>query len=223
MKLSMIIPVLNEEGSVGRCLDRLDALKGDFDVLFVDGGSVDATRELIVGRRPLIQSPPGRGRQMNAGARAAGGNVLLFLHCDSFLPVQFCDKIDSILRHGYDWGCFHLAFDCASPLLRLCAWVSDFRVKTRHIVFGDQGMFIRRKLFEDCGGFPEIALMEDYALSERLRAVATPGLARGTIVTSARRFQERGVLPTLLKMQFLQYRYRRGDAAEQLLKDYNKP
>ena len=222
MTISVVIPVLNEERAVEACMDRLDALKGDFSVVFADGGSSDGTRGRIAGRYPLVQSPPGRGRQMNAGAWASRGETLLFLHCDSFLPENFCDMIIQVLRRGHDAGCFHLAFDGGGALLKLCALLSDFRVRSRRIVFGDQGHFNRRKLFEELGGFPEIPLMEDYAFSECLRAHSVPVLAEGTIVTSARRFQKRGVLPALLKMQILQHRYRQGADPEELLKEYNK-
>lgn len=225
MKLSVVVPVLNEEKTAADCLGRLETLRraNPFEVIFADGGSADRTAAVIGARAKMILAPRGRGAQLNAGARAASGDVLLFLHCDSRLPEDFFAQIEEVLGAGFRAGCFRLAFDSPSPLLKLCAFLSDVRVRTRQIVFGDQGLFIETGLFCELGGFPEIALMEDYAFSEKLRRETAVGMARGAVVTSARRFEKHGALRTLLRMQLLQRRYRRGDDPDVLLKEYERP
>ncbi|WP_158096064.1 TIGR04283 family arsenosugar biosynthesis glycosyltransferase [Cloacibacillus sp. An23] len=222
-KLSIIIPMLNERRALPALLENLARLEGaSHEVIFADGGSADGSRELAAksGFR-LADAPRGRARQMNAGAAAASGEVLLFLHADSRLPKD-CEALifSTLERENCAAGCFRLRFDMRHPLMKICAFMSTFRVKHRQIAFGDQGIFVKKTLFDKLGGFPDIPLMEDYRFSETLARETKIAVADGYIETSARRFTDGGMLRTMWKMQKIQYLYRKGVAPEELLKLY---
>lgn len=210
MFLSIIVPTFNEIGVIGGLLARLEGLDGNFEVVFGDGGSTDGTLEAIGGKWPVVACESGRAIQMNRAAAASHGEALLFLHCDSGLPTDAVSQIRAVLQSGYRAGCFRLAFDSPRPVMKCCAFFSNLRVKYRHIMFGDQGIFMERGLFEQIGGFPELPLMEDYQLSITLKSVCPIAQAAGKIVTSARRFEAGGPLRTMWRMQRLQWMFRRG-------------
>lgn len=211
MHVSIVIPIINEAGMIQACMENLRALEGEFDVLFVDGGSTDGTLDIIGSSYPLISCAKGRAKQMNEGASHTSGDVLLFLHCDSLLPKDAIKQIRVVLEEGYSFGCFRIAFDTRSFWMKCCAFLSNMRVRWRRIAFGDQGIFMTRLLFESIGGFPELPIMEDYQLSLMLRGKVPLGQARGPLLTSGRRFEDGGVLRTIWLMQCLQHRFRRGD------------
>lgn len=219
-KLSLIVPVYNEAQRIDDFLSQLEGLPGDWEALFADGGSTDGTAEKIAARYPLVRCPRGRARQMNAAARQAGGQVLLFLHCDSVLPRDLCSQVDQVLSRGYRFGCFRLRFDSRHPWMRCCAFFSNLRVRLRKIAFGDQGIFLTRELFERIGGFADLPIMEDYRLSMDLKGKVPLGQTKGYLTTSARRFQQGGMLRTMWKMQLLQHRFRRGVPAEEIARQY---
>ncbi len=216
MSVSIIIPTLNERASIDALQSQLDALEGKADVLFSDGGSTDGTYERI--RYPKIQRAHYRGAQMNAAAREAHGEYLWFLHADSRFSA---DSLQAIEESGFDVGCFRVQFDSASVLLKLAAfWASNWRVRVRHIAFGDQGIFVKRSLFFEVGAYRDIPLMEDYQFSLDMRAAGHPvQLLDAPLVTSARRFK-RGAVSTLLQMKHLQFQYRRGVDVALLHKSY---
>lgn len=210
MKLSIIIPTYNEEKTIPALLRTLEPLKGKAEILFVDGGSSDGTLDMIPKDTLLLHAPKGRARQMNLGAERSSGDVLLFLHCDSELPPDAAEQIEAVMReHGA--GCFGIAFHSRSISMKCCQFLSNIRVRIRKIMFGDQGVFIRRELFFEIGGFPPLPIMEDYRLSltlkERGERIA---LAKKRIYTSDRRFAEGGPLRVMWKMQRLQAMYRKG-------------
>ena len=216
MSVSIIIPTLNERASIDALQSQLDALEGKTDVLFSDGGSTDGTYECI--RYPKIQRAHYRGAQMNAAAREAHGEYLWFLHADSRFSA---DSLQAIEESGFDVGCFRVQFDSSSALLKLAAfWASNWRVRARHIAFGDQGIFVKRSLFFEVGAYRDIPLMEDYQFSLDVRAAGHPvQLLDAPLVTSARRFK-RGAASTLLQMKRLQFQYRRGVDVALLHKSY---
>ena len=219
-RISIIVPVLNEAGRMGRFLAQLEDLPGNWEIFFADGGSTDGTAGQIAGRYPVIACPKGRARQMNEAARCSGGDLLLFLHADSEIPRDLCAQILEVRRRGYAFGCFRLRFDSRSLLMKLGAFFSNLRVRLRKIAFGDQGIFLTRELFEQIGGFPELPLMEDYQLSLNLRGKAALGQTRGYLTTSARRFASGGSLRTMWQMKRLQHRFRRGDPIEEIAAAY---
>ena len=222
MTLSLIIPVYNERAAIGACLANLAALEGEVEVIFADGGSTDGTAETIAaaGYR-VLSCPKGRAAQMNAAAGAAGGEVLWFSHCDSLLPPDGPEQIRRAAAAGAAFGCFHIAFDYDGPFMGCNTFFSNFRARRWHIAFGDQGIFVRRDLFEELGGFPNLPLMEDYELSRRMKARKIPlTVLPGRIVTSARRYRRKNPLLTMAKMFYLRCLYRAGVDIEKIARLY---
>ena len=221
-RLSIIVPVLNEAAGIATCLDALAPLRArGHEVLVVDGGSHDNTLALCRNRADaVLQSPPGRARQMNAAAAQAQGDVLLFLHADTTLPPQADEVIAQALHCGAEWGRFDVRIAGRSPLLPLIAALMNRRSRWTGIATGDQAMFVRRELFHLVGGFPDQPLMEDIELSRRLRAVARPACMRQRVVTSGRRWDSQGAWRTVLLMWRLRWRYWRGASPEALARAY---
>lgn len=208
--ISVIVPLLNEEAALPALLENLDALTGEHEVCFSDGGSTDNSLALLSGRR-VVTGGKGRGDQCNRAARAAAGEVLLFLHCDSIVEPDALERIAAAVAQGAAWGCLTLRFDDPSPVFRAGECISNLRARWGKIVFGDQGIFMTRALFQQMGGFPQMPLMEDYALSLRLKQQGISPVQVGSrIITSARRFREGGPLRVGWQMQRLRAMYRRG-------------
>ena len=203
LKLSIIVPVLDEEACIAAALGALVPFRArGAEVIVVDGGSRDRTVELA---RPLadqvIAAPRGRGAQMNAGAAAAGGDVFLFLHVDTRLPPD-ADRmlLDGLSNSSWQWGRFDVRIEGKSPLLALVAGLMNWRSLATGIATGDQAMFATRAAFMAAGGFADIPLMEDIDLSKRLKRVSRPLCLAARVVTSGRRWDERGAIPTILLM-----------------------
>lgn len=204
--VSIIVPTYNEEESIERFQSMLDELKGDFEVIFSDGFSVDRTYELI--RYPKLQKVKYRSNQMNEAAKRAKGEYLLFLHADSCLNSA---AIDEILSSKAEVGCFRLRFDTRNLLQKIVAWNSNVRVSIRNIAFGDQGIFIKKELFEKIGGYRPLKIMEDYELSICLKEKGYKiHLLKSFITTSPRRFERNGIWRTIIEMQLFQHRYRKA-------------
>jgi rSAM/selenodomain-associated transferase 2 len=202
MKLSIVMPVLNEAADIEAALQTLAPFRArGVEVIVVDGGSSDATAELA---RPLadrvIAGPRGRGVQMNAGAAAAKGDVLLFLHADTRLPAD-ADRLvlDGLAYSGHGWGRFDVRFD-GGGLLALIALMMNLRSRLSGVATGDQAMFVIRAAFDAAGGVPPIALMEDIALSVQLKRMGRPLCLQARVTTSARRWKKHGVLRTIVLM-----------------------
>jgi rSAM/selenodomain-associated transferase 2 len=224
LRLSIIVPVLNEAGVIADTLDALAPLRAQgHEVIVVDGGSNDGTQKLLSGRADaVLDAPRGRARQMNAGAADAHGDVLLFLHADTRLPPQADVLVAQALQRGGDceWGRFDVHIAGRSPMLPLIAALMNLRSRFTGIATGDQAMFVRRALFDRIGGFADIALMEDIELSRRLRAFSPPACLRERVVTSGRRWDANGAWRTVLLMWRLRWRYWRGEPADVLAKAY---
>ncbi len=219
--LSVIVPTLNEAGTLSRLLLALQPWRGPLcELLVVDGGSRDAT---VTQAGPLadrvLQAPAGRARQMNVGARAARGTQLWFLHADSRVPSAAIPQIrHALASHG--WGRFDVRLSGAHPLFRVIEWAMNLRSRWSGIATGDQGVFMRRDWFERVGGYPEIALMEDVALSRRLRDLGRPVCLHTPLGTSSRRWERDGILRTMALMWSLRLRYALGAAPEVLARRY---
>lgn len=223
MRISVVIPALNEADGIAATLQPLQPLRArGHEVLVVDGGSTDSTAARAAGLCDrLLQAPQGRARQMNAGAQAARGDVLWFLHADTLVP----EAADALLREALArraWGRFDVRLSGSRPLLRGVERLMNLRSRITGIATGDQGVFVRRGLFACVGGYPDIPLMEDIALSRALKRQGPPACLRARLVTSSRRWERHGVLRTILLMWRLRFAYWRGVPPERLAAHYQR-
>lgn len=214
MTLSVVVPALNEAGGIEAVLRPLQPLRGrGHEVVVVDGGSADdtAARAAPLADR-VLSSARGRALQMNAGAAAARGEVLLFLHADTRLP-EAADwlVLEGMRRTGRRWGRFDVRLTGRHPALRVVERAISWRSRLTGVASGDQAIFVERALFARLGGFPTIPLMEDLALCRALRAVAgRPLCLRPPVLSSSRRWEEHGVWRTILLMWRLRLAYYLG-------------
>ena len=223
-RLSIIVPVLDEAPTIQASLEDLQALRrGGVELVVVDGASRDATASLAA---PLadrvIAAPRGRASQMNAGAREARGEILLFLHADTTLAPGTVEAMLARLdAEGREWGRFDVAIAGADPLLALVALLMNARSRVTGVATGDQAIFVRRAAFEAVGGFPAIPLMEDVALSKSLKRRSRPLCLRERVVTSARRWERHGTLRTIVLMWRLRLAYALGADPHRLARRYD--
>ncbi len=216
--LSLILPVLDEAATLAVQLAALQELRQrGVELLLVDGGSSDGTPELA---RPavdrLLAAPRGRAAQMNAGAAASAGEVLLFLHADTTLPPAADVLIGDAIAAAAAWGRFDVRIDGRQPLLRVVERMMNWRSRLSGIATGDQAIFVRRDVFERVGGYPDQPLMEDIALCKRLKRVSRPACLREQVSTSGRRWAKHGVLSTIFLMWRLRASYFLGADPQQL-------
>lgn len=208
--LSIIIPCLNEAEGIAHTLAALEPVRRrGAEVIVVDGGSDDGTAERAAPLcDALITALPGRASQMNAGARLARGEILLFLHADTLLPdAADAIVIDGLKRARRSWGRFDVRINGRHPMLRAVERLMNLRSRLTGIATGDQGIFVTRTLFAAAGGFPDMPLMEDIELTKRLKRFGPPLCLKHRIVTSGRRWEQRGVLRTILLMWSLRLAY----------------
>jgi rSAM/selenodomain-associated transferase 2 len=218
MTISVIIPTLNEERTVMATLAHTAALGFD-ELIVVDGGSTDKTPSLVNSYRlsaqssalsPVqwITSPPGRARQMNEGAKACGGEILLFLHADTHLPDDAKTIIDTALAdRRMVGGRFDVRFDRPSMWGTIISKMMNWRSKLSGLATGDQALFVRRSIFEQMGGFADMPLMEDIDFSRRLKRKGATAALTATVTTSFRRWEQQGPLQTILRMWTLRFLY----------------
>lgn len=208
MKISVIIPVLNEAGGIFQTLSNLQALRQrGHEVIVVDGKSHDDTMDIAL---PLsdavIQVEKGRARQMQAGAELAKGDVLWFLHADTIAP-QNADIVIKQVLDKKNWGWFNVVITSRFKLLKLVASIMNLRSSITGVCTGDQGMFIKTELFRQAGGFPLIPIMEDIALSKKLKKQGRPACVKEVLHTSGRRWEEKGIIRTVFLMWALRFLY----------------
>lgn len=203
--LAIVIPVLDEAPRIGELLRELQPLRqAGVELVVADGGSRDGTPEIAAAfADAVIDAPRGRARQMNAGAAASRGDILLFLHADTLLPPAGVAAVMAAIEDGAQWGRFDVRIAGQAPLLRVVARMMNWRSRLTGIATGDQAIFVRREMFERVGGYPELPLMEDIRLSATLKRLAPPACLREQVTTSGRRWEQRGVLRTILFMWWL--------------------
>ena len=220
MKISLIIPVYNESKTIETMLTQLEQLPGDWEILFADGGSSDDTLAQIGGRYTVLHAPKGRANQMNFAADRATSQVLWFVHCDSRLPKDAHAQISAAVEKGAKWGCFHIGFDYDGPFMGCNTYFSNRRAK-RGIAFGDQGIWVRKDIFDSMGGFPDLPIMEDYEFSRQMNAANIPICQLpGRIITSGRRYEKRFPLITMWQMFYLRCLYRQGVDIQEIARRY---
>jgi rSAM/selenodomain-associated transferase 2 len=221
--LSIVVPVLDEEPGIVAALQALAPLRArGAEIIVVDGGSRDRSAEIA---RPLcdrlLAAPRGRAAQMNAGATAARGEVLLFLHADTRLPDN-ADRlvVEGLAVSGCVWGRFDVRIEGSHPLLPVVAALMNLRSRATGIATGDQAIFVTRTAFAAIGGYPDIALMEDVVLSRRLKRLARPLCLAARALTSGRRWEKHGVVRTILTMWRLRLAFYLGVAPDKLAARY---
>ena len=198
MTVSVVIPTLDEAAHIEGTLTSVASQPGPKEVLVVDGGSTDETCALASPHARVLTAPRGRARQMNAGAAAASGGVLLFLHADTRLPPGALDAVRQALRDGaVAGGCFRTTFDADGFWMRV--WSLRLWMRWHRLAFGDRAPFARRAAFEAVGGFPEQPIFEDLELVRRLRRQGRFAFLDAAVVTSARRFHRNGPLRQQLR------------------------
>ena len=225
-KLSLILPTLNEEANIGVALEAVQPLRRrGVEILVVDGGSSDRTATIA---SPLsdavIEAPRGRAAQMNAGAARACGDVLLFLHADTQLPPN-ADRLilEGLAESERVWGRFDVTIASRHPFLIATAFLMNWRSRLTGIATGDQAIFVRRNVFQACGGFQNLPLMEDIAFSSTLKRVGRPLCLPQRAVTSARRWERQGVVSTIFLMWRLRLAYFLGADPAHLAERYGYP
>jgi len=212
MKVSVIVPTLNEEDFIEGALARVGPLSAELEVIVSDGGSKDNTVALArgLGAR-LITTAPGRGAQMDRGAKLAAGNVLLFLHADTELPNGWLETIEKSLEdRGVVAGAFSLAIGTPGLWFRMVEAVARRRARYLGLIFGDQAIFVRRDVFNEIGGFRGLPLMEDVDCVKRLRRVGKVVLLEKSVLTSPRRWTSGGPIKNTLKNWFFLLLYKVG-------------
>lgn len=210
--------MLNEAAGIRAALEALAPLReAGHEVIVVDGGSEDRTAELareLCDR--LLVCARGRALQMNAGARVADGDVLLFLHADTVLPPDASEVISQSTAN-HEWGRFDVEIEGRHPMLKVVAWSMNLRSRLTGIATGDQAIFVRRDAF---AGFAEIPLMEDVAFSKAMKRRGAPACLRSRVRTSGRRWESRGVLRTVALMWRLRLAYALGADPARLAEKY---
>ena len=222
--LSIVMPVLDEGERIAAAIDALAPLvaRGG-ELIVVDGGSHDGTADRArAGGARVVCAPRSRAAQMNAGATAAHGGSLLFLHADTRLPDGADDLIAQALRTRA-WGRFDVQIEGRHPMLRVVAAMMNLRSRITGISTGDQAMFMSRAAFGQAGGFPAQPLMEDIELSARLRRIGRPACLTACVVTSGRRWERDGTWRTILLMWRLRFAYWRGAPPDDLHRRYYGP
>lgn len=224
MRLTIVVPVLNEAERIEGHLRALEPMRSrGVEIIVVDGASTDATRRLAAPYADrVLDAPRGRATQMNAGARIARGDALLFLHADTALP----DAADRLVLGALErapWGRFDVRIEARHRLLAVVARMMNLRSRLSGIATGDQAIFVRRPVFEAIGGFPQIPLMEDIALSSLLKRVGRPACLRERVATSGRRWERGGVARTIVLMWRLRFAYWLGADPAELGRRYRQP
>ncbi len=220
-EFSIIIPTLNEAEGITDLLLTLQALRTHCQIIIADGGSTDNTQNdsaALVDQ--FICSNKGRAVQMNTGASYATGEILVFLHADTYLPEQALELIQQGIIAGELWGRFDMQLLGQHSMLNIIALMMNWRSRLTGIATGDQVIFVKRSIFQQLGGFPEIALMEDIAISKQLKKLARPYCITAKVKSSARRWEYFGVWRTIFLMWIMRLRYFFGASPDDLARLY---
>ncbi|GMR18089.1 MAG: TIGR04283 family arsenosugar biosynthesis glycosyltransferase [Gammaproteobacteria bacterium] len=232
LSVAVIIPVLNEETGILKTLEDLIASHSFEQLIIVDGGSVDNTCQLVRefidkqgghfhgGNILFTESARGRAVQMNAGSSLSDSGILVFLHADTVLPQNAIASITDTIKRGALWGRFAVTLGQPGIGYRMVAAAMNLRSRISGITTGDQALFVRRDLFRLIGGYPVIPLMEDIVLSKRLKEIEAPVFIKDKVITSARRWQQKGILLTILSMWLLRFLFWTGVSPARLARHY---
>ena len=221
MLISIIIPVLNEEASIIKLLQQLQTYRQQgHEVIVVDGGSKDNTYSIS---KPLsdkvITSEPGRALQMNQGAENSANEVLWFLHADTLIPDSAIERIQQSLTN-HDWGRFNVKLSGSQSLFRIIESLMNIRSCISGIATGDQGIFVKHKIFKEVSGYSDLPLMEDIDFSKKLKLISRPVCIKEQLITSSRRWEQKGILSTVFLMWRLRFLYWLGVSPDKLSSQY---
>jgi len=221
MLISIIIPTLNEESAMQTLLKQLQVHRQQgHEVIVVDGRSTDKTVSISkMLSDKVISSEPGRAMQMNSGASQAKYNVFWFLHADTLIPENSIEDIQQALTIS-EWGWFNIKLSGTNILFRLIERMINLRSCFSGVATGDQGIFVKRKTFESANGYPNIPLMEDVALSKKLNKTSKPFCLKESLITSSRRWEQKGIMSTVLLMWRLRFLYWLGVSPDKLATQY---
>lgn len=208
MKVSIVVPVLNEAGRLPALFDNIDTLRAkamsikgfSIELIIVDGGSTDRSLSCATNANVVLRSKPGRARQMNLGARYAAGELLVFLHADTSLPEEIVYEWQRMITEKYSWGFAPVHLDHQAVSFRIIEWCMNIRSRLTRVATGDQVLCITREAFEEQTGFADIDLMEDVEFSARLRKANTPLFFRYKVRCSVRKWLQHGTLRTVCMM-----------------------
>ena len=222
MKISIIIPVINEEVNLAGTLEHLQFIRQQgHEIVVVDGGSKDNSFMLAQeGADIVIAAKPGRAIQMNSGAEVASGDVFLFLHADTVLPDSVLTILEENVLTEWMWGRFDVRLSSNKFVYRVIEFLMNLRSRLTSIATGDQAIFISRSLFLKVGGFPEIVLMEDIEISRCLKVIIKPICLEQKVITSSRRWEKKGVISTVFLMWKLRLYYFFGVSPNKLKQLY---
>ena len=224
LKISVIIPVLNEGANLKKTLAKVQQDQ-DVEIIVVDGGSKDGTVEIAkkYGVKVIVSPQPGRSFQMNFGAKEAVGDILLFLHGDTILPGGYSQKIiAAFTKTKTIAGAFELAIDGEGFSLRLVETAVNWRSRFLYLPYGDQAMFVKASVFWELGGFPNLPIMEDFVFIRQLKSLGTIAIIPNPVITSGRRWQKLGVWKTTLLNQGIVMGYYLGVSPERLARWYRR-
>ncbi len=229
--LSIVVPFRNELATLQALNHDSFAPLSNVEWIFVDGGSSDGSAAVLqqnclagapVDAMTVISSPPGRATQMNAGAQCARGDYLLFLHIDTSLPASMEQWLEQLAQRKPVWGFFPLRLDGSEGAFRIIERMISWRARLDHLATGDQAQFVARSVFEELGGFPDLAIMEDRELSRVLRRRAKPWIYNEAVISSSRRWQQHGIWRTVLLMWVMKWRWRLGSSPQDLAQCYRE-
>jgi rSAM/selenodomain-associated transferase 2 len=222
LKLTVIVPMLNEEGAIAATLEALRIGAPAAEIIVVDGGSSDRSVEIARPRcEKLLEGSRGRARQMNAGASQASGDAIAFVHADTIAPPTFARDIDTALAHGrVVGGRFDVAFDGRGRTLDLVAAMINLRSRVARSATGDQAIFVRREVFERLGGYAAIELCEDVDFARRMRRAGRVACLRSRVITSSRRWQREGIIRTIVRMWIIKSLFLAGVSPAWLKRHY---
>lgn len=220
VRASFIVPVRNEASNIATLLADLKYRYPQFERIVVDGGSTDETVALAMPLcDQLLVGPPGRASQMNLGAQVASGDYLFFLHADTRLGAS-ADVLEATIAEQPEWGFCRVRLSGQKRVFRVIEWFMNVRSQFTRVATGDQMIFVRSSVFSQRGGFDAIPLMEDVALCKRLRKIAAPYLLTQPVLTSSRRWEERGIARTVVRMWLLRLAYWCGASPNTLWEHY---
>lgn len=220
--IAIIVPILNEAENLAALIDQLSVLKqSGAELVLVDGGSTDNSQQILMASKlETISAARGRSWQMNAGVLYSDADILLFLHADTALPANALALIEQAISEGADWGRFDVRISGVHPMLKIIAFMMNWRSRLTAIATGDQAIFMSRAIFNNVGGFAEQPLMEDIEISKHLKKISRPKCLPQKVTTSGRRWQKNGIWKTILLMWRLRFAYWRGVSASKLAAYY---